>query len=56
MQCQYSHHPQFEQALFCKTCGGPLDCGPFIHACKTCEPFWFQKCSQCGVIRIECCC
>lgn len=57
MQCQYTHHPEFEQALTCSQCHGPLDCGPFMHACRTCDdPFWFQKCLKCGVIRIECCC
>lgn len=49
--CGYRHHKEYGKYLPpCKTCGAPMNCGPFTHFCsdETCSPSYHRACNMCG--------
>jgi hypothetical protein len=60
--CAYEHHhrpdgtPEKGSRVVCPKCGGPAVCGPFMHACRKCDPFDFALCGICRTPRVFCCC
>ena len=55
-KCRVLHHETIGQFLTCKTCGGPMHCGPYQHACSQCDRSWFERCLMCGEPRVQCTC
>ena len=43
-------------APICSRCGGKAETSYQGTRCRTCDPFWFQKCPTCIALRHYCAC
>ncbi len=57
-KCRFKHHADPGKELpFCiKHLEERIVCGPFMHVCLKCRPFYGEKCGICGIERFACSC